>query len=334
MIPGRIRSNISVFARTQLGLSPGDLVSVQVIKRLIGNKWAIGIRGQVFPAISDIELAPGQRIQTLVRRSGQTLNLQIKTIHEEADESAVSSKGVPEPLLQRLNPNRAPFEAPLLSRLVRLFDRLVADRKRRETRIARSIAFLLDRGLEPSSKGLEDLIKSIAFVSDSGAEGRREKGRQGTRERSERLVELLRKRASEKEENEGGFHPLQVINHLKSRRDSWLVVPFSFFDEYHGIVKVLLEDDHRRVKRIVLDVPLGGEILSFILTPHEGKIRLSLCCEEPDTVETLRKKIRAITPKLQNHGVEYDDSIYDGRDFDGFYLQWEGPSRKSLDIVT
>ncbi|MEE8591521.1 MAG: hypothetical protein V3T35_09390, partial [Spirochaetia bacterium] len=57
----------------------GDFVSIKVIKRLTGNKWAVGIRGQVIPAFSKVNLAPGQLLRALVTIQHGRMTLKMTT---------------------------------------------------------------------------------------------------------------------------------------------------------------------------------------------------------------------------------------------------------------
>ncbi len=66
MLPTPIDLKLNLNARSELHIRSGDFVSVKVIKRLTGNKWAVGIRGRVIPAFSRVNLASGQLLRALV----------------------------------------------------------------------------------------------------------------------------------------------------------------------------------------------------------------------------------------------------------------------------
>ena len=54
-------------ARPGLGLRAGDVVTLHVIKRLTDDKWAVGLKGRVLPARTDLDLSPGATLRARVQ---------------------------------------------------------------------------------------------------------------------------------------------------------------------------------------------------------------------------------------------------------------------------
>jgi hypothetical protein len=59
--------SIQVSARPGLGLKAGDVVTLHVLKRLAGDKWAVGLKGHVLPARTGLDLSPGSTLKARVQ---------------------------------------------------------------------------------------------------------------------------------------------------------------------------------------------------------------------------------------------------------------------------
>ena len=55
--------------RPGLGLKAGDVVTLHVLKRLTDDKWAVGLKGRVLPARTDLDLSPGSTLRARVQSS-------------------------------------------------------------------------------------------------------------------------------------------------------------------------------------------------------------------------------------------------------------------------
>jgi hypothetical protein len=155
------------------------------------------------------------------------------------------------------------------------------------------------------------------------------KGKQNKRDRrnlQEHLKSIVARKAKQREEE----HPLQLFNHLKAARDNWVVVPFRI-DALEGTFKLRVPHNHQRAEQIVVEASSGSGRWSFSLSPKGGKVHLRVFCDDEDLKRQGQQKIRKLMSKLQNHGVEYDDSIYDEREFDGFSPIWEGAGGHQID---
>ena len=64
--PDPIRGGIRIAQAPEMGLRPGQSVLVNVVKHLEGTKWAVAIKGHVFPAFSELPLQAGQVLRARV----------------------------------------------------------------------------------------------------------------------------------------------------------------------------------------------------------------------------------------------------------------------------
>ena len=201
-------------------------------------------------------------------------------------------------------------------------------------RIARSISAVMEKGLDPTSTGLEAVLSILSLIGQEGKQGsshrRRQKGSDG-------LTRMVKDRINRKENNSERYHPLQLFNHLVISDETWVISPYRFFTgkgTYHGLIKVLLDTKGQRVKRLVLDVKTGESIVSFLLQQSRKKMRMSVFCSDSGLNVLLTKKISDLVSILQNHGVECDDIIYNEEEFDGFSAPWERETYNGVSIVT
>ncbi len=357
MFSGRISGSIRISSGQFTDLKAGDVVSVRVIKRLIGNKWAVGIKGRTFPAISDIELSPGSTIRAFVKGTGSKIILQLRGIAAESwagsspigeEESALRliRSALLQAALQRAFSNtKTTISEKVAKKLNKLFVKLTAKKRRAGSRIAGSIAEVSEKGWDPSSPGVEAMLSILSLIGQEGESGSYSGGHQGSdslnEESFQNLKRMIKYRLSKKESNPKQYHLLQLFNHLALSNETWIVTPFRFHgvgETYNGLIKVLLDTKRHLVKRFVLDVARGESIISFLFNlqdkPLGKSTHMSIYCSETGLRESIKKKFPDLVSILQNHGVECDDSIYKDGEFDGFSAPWERGTHSGVSIVT
>ncbi len=94
MIPASGLAGIRIDAKPGLPLQAGEYVSLKVIKRIMGNKWALGLKGQVLAARSEIELIPGETIRAQVSRVGRQIFFKINSKSENRLETFIAQSGL------------------------------------------------------------------------------------------------------------------------------------------------------------------------------------------------------------------------------------------------
>ncbi len=347
MFSGSISGSLRISNRQIVDLKTGDTVSVHVIKRLIGSKWAVGIMGRTFPALSDVELLPGSTIKASVRRTGVKFVLQINEIVADTAEGTFKSRGNMSPALRfihsallqvalqrSLSKSKVSIPIGTAKQINRLFKRLTRKKSKSAMRIARSISAVVEKGLDPTSTGLEAVLSVLSLI---GQEGERDSSHRRRQHAYDGLRRMVKDRINGKESNPERYHPLQLFNHLVISEETWVISPYRFFTRegtYHGLIKVLLDTKRQSVKRLVLDVKTGESIVSFLLQQSRKKMRMSVFCSDSGLNTLLTKKISDLVSILQNHGVECDDSIYSEEEFDGFSAPWERETYNGVSIVT
>ncbi len=359
MLRGHTPSSLRLIARTNLGIRSGDFVSVRVIGRLVGRKWTVALMGRTYPAWTDVELVPGQRLRARVQGAGRRIVLQIR---DEAETSAGQAKAFGgktfvegnEVLRNALLHSSLKTYGNIEARIARLVKKLGRERLGNERRTARVVALMLEKTMNPAARGARDLVRLLSCLDQDGGDqdggnqdggnqdggkrfGRRERKRRGGSEERGKVAEAVRRSARRKSEGDEGGHPLQLFNHIRGGGESWFAVPFSFttpVDTYSGLVKILFDVRRRSMRRLILDVPMEDEVMSFVLTPRSGGIKVRFHTASATRAERWRERIDRLQSKLRNHGVECDDSVYEEGLFDGFSYAWEDQNKPGLDITT
>ena len=346
MLSGSISGSLHISNRQIVELRAGDAVSVHVIKRLIGNKWAVGIMGRTFPALSDVELLPGSTIKASVCRTGSKFVLRINEIISDSAEGTLKSHGNLSPVLRfihsallqaalerSLSKSKALIPIGTAKQINRLFKRLTGKKNKSGMRIARSISAIVEKGLDPTSTGLEAVLSVLSLIGQEGERGSSHRHKHA----SDGLRRMVKDRINGKENNPERYHPLQLFNHLAISDETWVISPYRFFTgqgTYDGLIKVLLDTTGHRMKRLVLDVKTGEGIVSFVLRQSRKKMRMSVYCSDSGLNALITQKISDLVSILQNHGIECDDSIYKEEEFDGFSAPWERETYNGVSIVT
>jgi hypothetical protein len=300
-----------------------------VIKRLDADKWAVGIGGRVYPAYSRLMLEPGSVLKARVTSSAGRLLLSLSDQPQDPLKAALHREGIPggatsEIIARALLLSGLPIRAETIDKVKALLVRL----KLPAHKGARLIATLIDKGIDPGSRGVDALLGVFSFGERGGGDPRRYRGRPlpDTAGGVKEFISGLAVAGSDAPD------AVQVFNHARGRAQTWVVIPFVFDadrDRMAGTIKVLYDPFLARPLRLVLTV----EGISFFL-PLEGKKKtLSIFCDEPALRAAARRGLDMLRAKFHNMGMEVDDTILGGDAFDGFSPVAQGASLPMIDVA-
>jgi hypothetical protein len=332
MIPRNVGGNIRIAAQPRLGLQTGETVSLHILKRLDGNKWAVGIQGRVFPARTNLDLRAGTTIQARVDYHAGHIVLAVVEGHEQAAGSVLPGQRVIGDLAGLIAASLLRAGRPVTEEIVSRMKAVIERSKLPKERAARSLAALNDKGIDTFGPGAEKLVEAFAFGEKEGGSYRGYKKKKLPRDAGA-VGEFVKALPADAEIEPG---PLAVFNHLRARSQSWVVLPFLFAEEgeeYPGTLKILYDPFLHRPRVVSLTVtPHGGSSVSFHLI-LEGKKRMSLFVGDPLFRAAAQRNLEELTAKFRNLGIEVDDIIHGEEDFDGFSPMGEGTLMRNVDTV-
>jgi hypothetical protein len=340
MVPKLVPDAIRINARPELRLRSGDFVSIRIIKRIAGTKYAVALRGRVIPAFSRLDLVPGKTLNVLVSRAGDRFELRVaeeKPNHllELLRREGLGTDGSTTAIVAAMLKTGLAVRSSTLNRIALILRRL----KLEPGRFSRLIALIIDKKLDLSEAGLEKLVALLSYGEGGGDETGEERRRRRKYEqpgRREQLAELLRAAVGREEQEQGNL--LQLFNHLKGSRESWIIVPYGFTyrDDsspgsrrgfaLRGTLRLRYEALSRTLNRLVLTAVVDGRRWSFLLDAEHEPLRLTVFTSVADPglkVPGGSKVWQNLKTNLQNLGVEVDDTIREDSGFDGFSLPWE-----------
>ncbi len=319
-------------------MKSGDIVILNVIKRIIGNKWAVGLQGRVIPAYSDLNLVPGKSIRALVTRSGDRYVLKLTDIENSLHELLLREGLSPDKVSERIVAGLFRCGLIINAKTVHQIKKMLNRMKLNPKRFSRLIALLLDKKLDISSTGIEDLIKLLGYGEGNPEKERRFKRRKlpaQEKDIADELKNSLIERQSEADNS------LMLFNHLKGNEENWIIIPYSFSckeasggNVLYGTIRIQYDPFQDRPKRFVLVVNRDREeIWYFNLCAAEKEFKLNIFCNSNQGIVKGRAGLRDLEVKLQNLGVKIDDTIREDSNFDGFSLPDEGYLYRSVDTV-
>ena len=329
MTPSPVGGRLHLAMQPGSGLHPGETVTVHVIKRLDGGKWAVGVLGRVYPAFSELRLEPGAVLRARVSALSGKIVLTVSDVVPDALRAALKLQGVPigghEELIARaLAQAGLPLLPDTIQKLKILLTRLgLEDRKS-----ARSAVSLVEKRIDHASPGAASLLKVLAFGQKSGDDPRRYRGRP--------LPETPRAVKEFADSIAGGpsstGSALQAFNHSAPRTPSWVVIPFVFTtggQRLAGTLKILF--DAFASRPLALTLTTDGIAVHL---PLRGKRRvLTVYCDTPALRTAAALGMDSLRSKFHNMGLEVDDTINEGNAFDGFAPVEEGENLPSVDTV-
>ncbi len=326
---GSVGAVIRLAQQPGVRLHVGETVTLTVIKRLAADKWAVGIGGRVYPAISDLALAPGAVLRARVGQSAGKLLLSVSESVPDAVSVALAKEGLPaggpaEMMARALARAGVPLSAQIIEKALDLLRRAHVEPKAG----SRAAAAMADKGIDLSSSGARALLPILGFGERGGSDPRRYRGRPLPQNRQQ-VAEQVAAIAAEPAR---AASPLVAFNHLKGKSQSWVVIPFLFTaasDRFAGAIKILYDPTEARP----LAMTITTEGIAFHLALGSSQRRLSVFCREPGLQRAAQSRLgpfRAIFRKLS---VEVDDIVSDGDAFDGFSPIGEAQALPSIDTV-
>lgn len=318
-------------ARPGLTLRSGDFVSVHVLNRIHGSRWAVSIQGRVIPAFSDLDLAAGAKLLARVTREQGRLVLRVVDRPPAPIQELLLRVGLPpdaasEQLVFAFLRSGLKVQTETVQQARRLIERLKLDSRR----FSRIIALLLEKKLDLSSAGIQMLVELLGF-GEGGRERERRYQPKSFPEQAGELAQELREelqKAGSREDN-----PLQLFNHLKGAQENWIIIPFRF-EGLSGTIRLRCEPAAQKAGRMVLAVRDDrDERWSFVLdrVADGPEYAMRVFCRAEDSIPKGRRALQELQLKLQNLGVKTDDTIRVDDEFDGFSLPWESGSYRSID---
>jgi hypothetical protein len=311
------QGSIQVSSRPGLGLRAGDIVTLHVLKRLTDDKWAVGLKGRVLPARTDLDLAPGTTLRARVQSAGGRIVFVLEQEPSFALAAALVRQGI------EATPEAQLIAAALL-RSGRAVDpetigrmRALLAKARLETRRgARAAATMLDKGIDIASDGAAELLELLCLEERGDRDPRRRRGRPFPRDGREAKASLATNASSDDPPS-----ALHVYNALRGRSETWIVVPFAYREgnaECAGSIRLLVDPYAGRLRRLVVGLrPSGSETWHFEFG-LEGRRRMTVYCDDAAAVRAARANLDTLTAKVHNMGIEVSDTVKEGREFDGF----------------
>ena len=327
--PDPIRGAIRIALTPDMGLRPGQSVSVNVIKHLEGAKWAVAIKGRVFPAFSELPLQAGQLLRARVSASEGRL---ILTVSEDAPDAVrtalvrqgLAAGGEAEVIAHALARSGLPILAETIER-VRALLRGSGMEQRKAARIA---ATMVDRGIDPAGPGARALLPVLGFGERGGEDHRRYRGRQ-LPETPGAVKEFIGAMAADPAARPS---VLQAYNHIRAKSQSWVVIPFVFTSgsqRIAGTMKILFDPFHSRP----LAFSLCTEDVSFHIPLGARPGKLAIYCGDERLARAAQRGLDSLRSKFHNMGLEVDDIINKGEAFDGFSPAEEGINLPGVDTA-
>jgi len=333
MLSGAGSISIRLQGAGGIDLRAGELVSVQVLNRLAGARWAVGIQGRVLPAFAELPLTAGSRLLARASREGGRLVLKVLDRPDSALRELALREGLPaekatEQILAAFLAAGLKVQPGAVRQVRQLLERL----RLPPQRFARLAVQLLEKNIDLASPGVDALLPLLGFGEETGR--RREGGRRGGQAggSAEAEAEL---RGSLAGSPGGEESPLPLYNHLRGASEHWVVIPFRY-GELAGTIRLLHGPAGTPARRLVLIAasPRGGR-WSFVLSRRQEAegYELHAFSDRASQPAPSRQRWKALAQKLQNLGVKSDDTIRVDGDFDGFSLPWETVHYRGVDTV-
>jgi len=320
MIPDRLPGIIKLNHSTNFTFKAGDIVTITVIKRLAGNKWAVGIRGKVYPAFSEKDLVSGQKLKAYVLQNKETVFLKCD-IPQKADFSDyLIQQNLPDdPLSHSIILNLIKARLSLNPELIIKLRQIIKKMNKKPEILSRLLSIIYEKKIDITQDRIKPLIGLLSYGEDTG-EGQKKKNKKkyivDNKKIKEKLKNIVHKGTGK------DYNLLQVFNHMKGENPTWIVIPFNFDSEdvkISGTIRIFYNFILQKAEKMALIVHQNNDIqMGFYLAEKKDHKSLMISCNNEEKRIKIKKEIENLRRKLQNSDVIIDDIIYKGEKFDGF----------------
>ena len=182
MLPGINTKIIKVSGKSNFSFKTGDIVTINVIKRLTGNKWAVGIKSKVYPVFTEFELEPGQKYEASVLRSKAKVFLKLIKSENSWFQDIINQirvQGLPEDNLSvKIILSLIRTEQVVNIDTINKIRKYLINKKDNVSRLTRLLAIILNKQIDISNKNIEMLVEILQYGEnkDNGKRRRYKRG--------------------------------------------------------------------------------------------------------------------------------------------------------------
>ncbi|MCK4541855.1 MAG: hypothetical protein KAU17_06435 [Spirochaetales bacterium] len=333
MIPvGQIYSKL--LPEFKNSVKPGEVVSIRVIGRN-GDQWKVLMKGLSLSVTSKIPLKKGMIFPARVSLgSGKLL---LRPLRDPVQGFLQREEG--KTLLTLIERVLLRSGMPLLPETISSLSRLFVKDKNLTLIKARLAAILADKNIFPGREEFTDLLFQIDGNTRYPGHGTKDRGKprsgkkEGERDKEE-YNEISQAFAKEfksglNNRREGGSLPL--INHLRGKHGHWVIVPYGFstdLGEIKGSLRLLYQGD--KVRRMAMTAKTDSAEWGFEIDDTLRGGNLKITCNNREIKDFGTADLLWLTQKAGNLGIKIDDTISEGKEFDGFTST--GPGIETIGI--
>lgn len=304
MIISRLLSQSETTAALKQNVSPGEVVSLKVVKAL-AEGYQISVKGVRLVVSSTFALEAGQVFKARVGFHEGSIVFKAlppdARVVEFLQDAGLPDNRTSRLLLQAFRQFSLPLHPDLLARA---YNRLKHSR-RQDTLSASLIAAFQDKGMDPPSHIIDYLYGLGRYGKrDQQGDGRRRESREDEGGEKKDLEEVVA--AGEKPD------PLQLFNHRQGSKDHWIIIPFgadSHGEELGGSIRLRLDKETGKPAAFQLFCSSPEREWRFTLADLSGGGTLRIHTDRLPKKGVASAPMEKLTQKLHNLGVKVDDII-------------------------
>ena len=320
MIPEKFPQIIKLNHSANFTFKAGDIVTITVIKRLAGNKWAVGIRGKVFPAFSEKDLVSGQKLKAYVLQNKDTIFLKCDIPQKGNFSDYLVQQNLPDdPLSHNIILSLLKSRLSVNPELIMKLRQIIKKMNKKPEKLIRLLSIIYEKKIDISADKIKPLIGLLSYGEDTGEEQEKKNKKKNLNDNKkikEKLKSIVHKGTGK------DYNLLQVFNHMKGENPTWIIIPFNFDSEdvkISGTIRIFYNFILQKAEKMTLMVNQNNDVrMGFHIVEKKDHKSLMISCNSEEKRIKIKKEIENLRGKLQNSHVIIDDIIYKGEEFDGF----------------
>ena len=326
-------------------LHDGSVVKARVISKEKSGFYAVSFAGHKFRVQSQKSLLPGQVFKAQIfvkdgkvflkevlesaKNSGlETFNLKNFDSSNPGLKNMLITLGLPV-IPESLRLIQFALEMGIKIEPSKLKKSLLRGQKNEKKDIQKSqVALLLgEKGLSPTDFAVEAVTRNFYDEENSGKKNRendensffeKKSGEKSEKKSGEEKInsddikEYFETVFESARKNECG--PLSLFNSLKPKNSAeshWIVLPFEWsFNGYFGVIRVLLSDDKKCIKKLLINCKNSQKSYSFVLYLMENKvnaIKFALKNASDSVLQFMNEKLKTFFPFSSIESADFEE---------------------------
>ncbi|MBN2736371.1 MAG: hypothetical protein JXR70_05275 [Spirochaetales bacterium] len=311
MIQSDFPLTLQINRKHQAQFSNQEIVKVKILKQIKNNKWAVSIKGQIFPATTELKIKPGDTAFAKIFFQADHLLLKIQNGQSNSISQVIQQLQIPdEPVIHHIISLLMSEEMKISAENIRILQKALSKLKNKDPEQLKLLVIMLKKGINPNFEGLVPFLNNLQWGkknSDPQKEPHRKQNkadRINTKELAQDIKTIFTQSESEKPGS------IVIFNSLREDNPFWITLPYEFHyqtSKIKGNFKILWNNFKKSFDQWVIFIYIDNREIQVVINPSNKGYLMNFHCADDvlknkieKSLEELQKRIEPLKVRIQN----------------------------------